>query len=51
MKADLPIRERVFQCDWPECGFESDRDLIAAVNLEHWAAVILAKQHTTASDA
>ncbi len=33
VKDDLELRERIFRC---ECGFVSDRDLNAAINIERW---------------
>jgi putative transposase len=35
VKKDLSLSERVFRCD--DCGFEIDRDLNAAINLEKLA--------------
>lgn len=35
IKAELSLKERVFRCE--ACGFEGDRDLNAAHNLERWA--------------
>ena len=40
----MPLSERVFRCE--KCGLEIDRDLNAAINLEH-----LIKYNTTASSA
>jgi putative transposase len=36
IKTELALSQRTFKCD--ECGFEADRDLNAAPNLEHLAA-------------
>jgi putative transposase len=36
VKLEMPLSERVFRCE--ECGFEADRDLNAAKNLEIVAA-------------
>ena len=40
VKEDLELRERIFRC---ECGFVSDRDLNAAINIERWGRPPLAE--------
>ncbi|MBO0683496.1 MAG: transposase [Candidatus Dormibacteraeota bacterium] len=37
VRAELPLNEREFQCENPECGLVLDRDHNAALNLKWWA--------------
>jgi putative transposase len=36
IKDEMPLSERIFKCE--VCGFEADRDLNSALNLEWWVA-------------
>jgi putative transposase len=49
IKASLSLSERVFKCD--ECGFECDRDLNAAINLEKAASSVVSACGLDSADA
>jgi putative transposase len=44
VKQDLTLADRVFHCD--DCGFESDRDLNAAINLKRLHALTAGEKRT-----
>ncbi|MHA2253362.1 MAG: RNA-guided endonuclease InsQ/TnpB family protein [Candidatus Kariarchaeaceae archaeon] len=47
VKKDLLLRDRLFKC--PVCGFEEDRDLNAALNLEKYGRIYLISPRVAAS--